>query len=90
MTASTACLNTARERHRSPWSAPLGFFPDAVFARGIDIVAGTRVLDSARARHGLAANRKLDDCASRIVLRRNEYPGFEQLLARAVGACRCE
>ena len=68
----------------------VGFFPDAVFARGIDIVAGTRVLDSARARHGLAANRKLDDCASRIVLRRNEYPGFEQLLARAVGACRCE
>lgn len=64
----------------------VGFFPDAVFARGIDIVAGTRVLDSARAQQCLAQNRRLDDCALRTVLRRSEYPGFEQLLARAIGA----
>ncbi len=64
----------------------VGFFPDAVFARGIDIMAGTRVLDSARARICLAQNRKLDDCALRTVLRRAEYPGLEQLLVRAIDA----
>ncbi len=66
----------------------VGFFPDAVFARGIDIVAGTRVLDSARAEVCLTHGHKLKDCALRFVLRRSEYPGFEVLLARAVAAVR--
>jgi uncharacterized protein (DUF4213/DUF364 family) len=64
----------------------VGFFPDAVFARGIDIVAGTRVLDSARAQSCLAQNIKLSDCAQRFVLRRSEYPGFATLLRRALAA----
>lgn len=62
----------------------VGFFPDAVFARGIDIVAGTRVLDSAQAQRCLTNNQKLTECAVRTVLRRTEYPGFDKLLARAV------
>ena len=66
----------------------VGFFPDAVFARGIDIVAGTRVLDTARARSCLAAGAKLGDCGLRTVLRRSEYPGFDTLLARAVSTLR--
>jgi uncharacterized protein (DUF4213/DUF364 family) len=62
----------------------VGFFPDAVFARGIDIVAGTRLLDSAQAQQCLTNNQKLTDCSVRTVLHRAEYPGFETLLARAV------
>lgn len=61
----------------------VGFFPDAVFARGIDIVAGTRVTDSAAAQRCLARNEKLSDCAVRTVLRRQEYPGLAALLTRA-------
>jgi uncharacterized protein (DUF4213/DUF364 family) len=62
----------------------VGFFPDAVFARGIDIVAGTRVTDSAAAQRCLARNEKLSDCAVRTVLRRREYPGLDALLKRAM------
>jgi uncharacterized protein (DUF4213/DUF364 family) len=62
----------------------VGFFPDAVFARGIDIVAGTRLLDSVQAQQCLTNNQKLTDCSVRTVLHRAEYPGFETLLARAV------
>ena len=64
----------------------VGFFPDAVFARGIDIVAGSRVLDATRARHCLAAGTKPGDSVLRTVLRRSEYPGLDVLLARAVSA----
>lgn len=62
----------------------VGFFPDAVFARGIAMVAGTRILDGARARACLARNAKLGDCAQRTVLRHADYPGLDALLARAV------
>ena len=64
----------------------VGFFPDAVFARGIDIVAGTRVLDATRARSCLAAGAKPGDSVLRTVLRRSEYPGFDTLLRRAISA----
>jgi len=64
----------------------VGFFPDPVFARGIDIVAGTRVLDSAQAQRCLAQNHKVGDCALRTVLRRSEYPGFDALLGAALRA----
>lgn len=62
----------------------VGFFPDAVFARGIDIVAGTRVLDSVAAQRCLVRNQKLSGCTQRTVLRRADYPGLEVLLDRAV------
>ncbi len=64
----------------------VGFFPDAVFARGIDIVAGTRILDSAAAQDCLSRNEKLTHCAQRTVLRRADYPGLPALLARAARA----
>lgn len=64
----------------------VGFFPDPVFARGIGIVAGTRVLDAARAHSCLAAGAKLGASALRTVLWRSEYVGFDALLARAVSA----
>ena len=62
----------------------VGFLPDAVFARGIDLVAGTRVVDTLGAQACLASGVKLGDCGLRTVLRRRDYPGLETLLARAV------
>ncbi len=61
----------------------VGCFPDALFARGIDIVAGSRIVDAVGARARLQAGDKIGDCATRYVLRRQDYPGFEQLLAVA-------
>ena len=81
----TYCANAAQIAMVGP---TVGFFPDAVFARGVDIVAGTRIVDSAAAMHCLAHNKKLDGCAQRTVLRRRDYPGIEALLARALAAPR--
>ena len=61
----------------------VGFFPDAVFARGVDVVAGTRIIDPALAYARLRAGAKLGDSAERTVIRRAEYPGFTVLLERA-------
>ena len=64
----------------------VGFFPDAVFARGIDLVAGTRVLGAVRAQRCLAERAKLGESVVRTVIRRAEYPGLTTLLKRAVKA----
>lgn len=61
-----------------------GFFPDALFARGVDVVAGTRIVDLARASARLAAGRKLGDAAVRTLVTRADYPGFAALLQRAL------
>ena len=63
----------------------VGFFPDAVFARGVQAVAGTRILDAVSARARLAAGDALGDAAERTLIRRADYPGFTHLLARARG-----
>lgn len=62
----------------------VGCFPDPLFARGVDIVAGTRIIDAAGARARLAAGNRIGDCAARYAIRRTEYPGFEVLLTDAV------
>lgn len=61
----------------------VGFFPDAVFARGVDLVAGTRVVDVPRAFARLGAGEKIGDAAERFVIARDAYPGFAALLDRA-------
>lgn len=58
----------------------VGFFPDPVFARGIDRVAGTQVLDATGARARLRAGARLGDCARRTLIRRSDYPGLNALL----------
>jgi len=60
----------------------VGFFPDAVFSRGVDVVAGTRVRDVERARTRLAAGKRMGDAAERTLIRRADYPGFATLLER--------
>lgn len=64
----------------------VGFFPDPLFARGIDAAGGTRVLDARAAGARLAAGGKLGDSAVRTLVERAGYPGFDELLERAVSA----
>lgn len=67
----------------------VGFFPDPLFARGVAAAGGTRVLDPPAAGARLAAGEKLGDSAARTLVRRDDYPGFDALLARALSAPAC-
>ncbi len=60
----------------------VGCFPDDLFARGIDCVAGTEITDGEAAYAALAAGRRLAALARRTVIRRADYPGFDALLGR--------
>jgi uncharacterized protein len=64
----------------------VGCPPDPLFARGIHIVAGTRIVNAERARVELAAGRKIGAHAERFIIRRVDYPGFAVLLDRACTA----
>ncbi|MEQ8495478.1 MAG: DUF364 domain-containing protein [Gammaproteobacteria bacterium] len=80
-----AMLAHCRHARRIALVGPsVGFFPDAVFARGIDVVAGTRVLDVEQARTRLAAGERMGASATRTLIQRADYPGFATLLARAM------
>ncbi|MCZ6665317.1 MAG: DUF364 domain-containing protein [Gammaproteobacteria bacterium] len=61
----------------------VGFFPDPVFARGIDIVGGTRIIDADRAAERLETGKNFGDSAARTVMTPADYPGFERLLENA-------
>ena len=61
----------------------VGFFPDPVFARGIDIVGGTRIVDGDRAAERLEAGMNFGDSAVRTVITPADYPGFDRLLENA-------
>ncbi len=62
-----------------------GFFPDPLFARGIDRVGGTSLIDASAAYSRLERGDKVGDAALRTLITRDEYPGFDTLRARAVG-----
>ncbi|MEQ8663752.1 MAG: DUF364 domain-containing protein [Gammaproteobacteria bacterium] len=82
-----AVLADCRHARRIALVGPtVGFFPDSVFARGVDVVAGTRVLDVEQARTRLAAGLRMGASAERTLIRRDDYPGFESLLARAAAS----
>ena len=61
----------------------VGFFPDPLFARGIDRVGGIRLDDANGAYARLASGRKVGDSAIRTLITRDEYPGFDELRAHA-------
>ncbi|MGE0485524.1 MAG: DUF364 domain-containing protein [Gammaproteobacteria bacterium] len=61
----------------------VGFFPDVVFARGVDTVAGTSIVDTSLAVSRLAAGHKVGDAGRRTLIARDAYPGFDALLERA-------
>lgn len=64
----------------------VGFFPDALFDLGIDILAGTRINDSSEACACLARGAGLGSAGTKTLIHRAGYPGFDSLLARAKAA----
>lgn len=59
-----------------------GMFPDEFFARGFSVVAGTAILDTARALERLAMGQPLGDAALKYAIDCQTYPGTEALLGR--------
>lgn len=57
--------------------------PDALFARGVTSMGGTWIDDAERFKRALARGEPSLPFATKFSLRRDDYPGFEVLLARA-------
>ena len=63
-----------------------GCLPDALFARGVTSMGGSWVADSTAFRQALLAGDRWGRFAPKFALRREDYPGFDVLLARALTA----
>lgn len=59
-----------------------GFLPDPLFKRGIDILGGTRVIDSRILLHSIENNIKWAGSAKKYIIRKLNYEGFEYLLSK--------
>ena len=59
-----------------------GMFPDVLFERGFSVVAGTAILDTARALTRLKAGEPLGDAALKYAIDARTYPGTAVLLGR--------
>ena len=75
-----ACRNA---RHFALVGPTAGCVPDPLFARGVDSLGGRRVVDREGFLEAFRSGRKWGEHASKYVLGRGEYPGLEELLARA-------
>ena len=64
----------------------VGFFPDPVFARGINLVGGTHIVDTNSAYTRLKRGAKVGDSAARTLISRDDYPGFDALRARVLAS----
>jgi len=61
-----------------------GFVPDPLFARGVDGIGGTRVIDPTGLRVALTSGERWGRYAQKYFIRRDRYPGIGALLG-AVG-----
>ena len=59
-----------------------GCLPDPLFARGVTLVGGTWITDGEGFRAALATGSPWTAAAHKVAIRRDDYPGFEALLAR--------
>lgn len=62
-----------------------GCLPDPLFARGVTTLGGSWITDAAAFKSALSAGKPWGTFARKFVLRAEDYPGFEELLATAVG-----
>ena len=74
-----ACRNA---RHFAIVGPTAGCVPDPLFARGVDSLGGRRVVDVAGFREAFRSERKWGGYAAKYVIRRDDYPGVDWLLAR--------
>ena len=71
---------------RARWVAligpTLGCLPDALFARGVTLIGGSRVLDAPAFIDALRRGAPQGGTAQKVAITADRYPGFEALLAR--------
>ena len=58
-----------------------GWWPDALFARGVTLMGGTRIVDSGRFRQAMASGESWGGSAQKFTLARVDWPGWKVLLA---------
>jgi hypothetical protein len=56
--------------------------PDPLFSRGVTLMGGTWITDTAAFRNALTAGEPWGATARKVAIRREDYPGFEALLER--------
>lgn len=76
------CRHAQRVALVGPGAACL---PDALFARGVTLLGGSWVVDAVSFKAALNAGKPWGSFTKKFALGRGDYPGFDQLLARAVG-----
>lgn len=59
-----------------------GLWPDPLFARGVSLLGGTRIVDSAGFRAAMAGGTSWSACARKFALSADNWPGWRSLLAR--------
>jgi uncharacterized protein (DUF4213/DUF364 family) len=58
-----------------------GFFPDPFFERGVSSIGGSSIIDADKAISGLNHEEGLGENADKYIIKKNNYPGLEVLLA---------
>lgn len=58
-----------------------GLWPDALFARGVTLMGGTRIVDGGRFRQAMASGESWGGSAQKFSLARADWPGWKVLLA---------
>jgi uncharacterized protein (DUF4213/DUF364 family) len=92
LSTSTLLLNDTLDRMLAACSSArefamvgpgAGCLPDPLFARGVTVLGGTWVYDTAAFCRALVAGETWEPHAHKFALRRADYPGFDALLERA-------
>ncbi|MEW8505774.1 MAG: DUF364 domain-containing protein [Candidatus Thiodiazotropha sp.] len=77
-------LNHCVGAHRVAVIGPTaGCLPDPLFARGVDVIGGSSVVDPPRMRQCLREQLEWADAVGKYTIEQDSYPGFEELLLRA-------
>lgn len=94
LSTSTLLLNDTLDRmlaccRNARWFAMVGpgagCLPDALFARGVTLLGGSRIIDRQEFVAALKNGDSSSDFARKFALTAASYPGFDALLARAAG-----
>ena len=71
--------------HRVLVGPSAGCLPDALFARGVTLLGGSWITDRKGFLDALRRGESRSAFSGKFALTRDDYPGFETLLARACG-----
>ncbi|HSH41249.1 MAG TPA: DUF364 domain-containing protein [Arenicellales bacterium] len=85
-TIEDVLAHTARAGEVIVLGPTAGFFPDPLFARGVTGVAGTWIDDPAAAIARQRSGEPMGDSTHKTLVRRDEYPGFNALVAAVARA----